>query len=168
MEKKSFMEYIPKESNSIEAVVQPIKKEKKIVKESPAVDRSFKDELFSKEIKEEVYKKEKSLIESKIRVELEEQFNQKAQEFKLELTEKMNESIASMFGKNNEALLNVISGLIDSNTKLCERIEALQTSLNINIPTPVVQVTMPDRKVVRKVHRDSNNNISHITEESED
>lgn len=168
MEKKSFMEYIPKESNSIEAVVQPIKKERKaVIKETP-VERSFKDELFSKEIKEEVYRNEKALIESRIRLELEEQFKQKAQDFKVELTEKMNESIASMFGKNNEALLTVISGLIESNAKLCERIEALQTSLNINIPTPIVQVTMPDRKVVRKVHRDSNNNISHITEEPED
>ena len=80
----------------------------------------------------------------------------------------MNESISAMFGKNNEALLTVIGGLIESNAKLCERIESLQTSLNINIPTPIVQVTMPDRKVTRKVHRDANNNISHITEESEE
>lgn len=82
-----------------------------------------------------------------------------------ELVQQFNTTIQTLTEQNNETnqvLVEAIRALTDKIGLLEDRIESLK---NLEIPTPVVNVTMPEKKVVKKVHRDNRGYVTHVTEE---
>lgn len=63
----------------------------------------------------------------------------------------------------NSKLLDAIVSLTDKVAMLEGKLDEIK---NLEIPTPIVNLQMPSRKVVKKVHRDAKGIITHI-EESE-
>ena len=64
-------------------------------------------------------------------------------------------------GETNAALLEAVTALTDKIELLETKLEAIE---NLEIPTPVVNLTMPAKRVEKKVHRDKKGVITHITE----
>ena len=58
--------------------------------------------------------------------------------------------------------------LVEAIAALTDKIELLETKLeaieNLEIPTPIVNLAMPNKKVNKEVHRDKKGVITHITE----
>jgi hypothetical protein len=92
-----------------------------------------------------------------------------------EESRKVLESIA----ESNATLVETMQGIVESNsesnkallealTALTDKIELLETKLeaieNLEIPTPIVNLSMPAKRVEKKVHRDKKGVITHITE----
>jgi len=92
-----------------------------------------------------------------------------------EESRKVLESIAA----TNATLVETMQGIVESNSKstealleavaaLTDKIELLETKLeaieNLEIPTPIVNLSMPNKRVEKKVHRDKKGVITHITE----
>ena len=87
----------------------------------------------------------------------------------------MLETITASNAKIVEAAEKIVESNAESNTKLIEaigmltdKIELLETKLeaieNLEIPTPIVNLSMPNKKVQKQVHRDKKGVITHITE----
>lgn len=176
---KTFKDYVPEEK------VEPTLIEPKVVKPKlpkvtkPPVsesvkpkEKSFVSEVMNSEVRKEVYETEKSLLESRLKEDLsrqiKEEYDIKLMETKVELYETMVGQMSKLMEESTEKQLAIMESLIKSNELLFEKISELQTSLNITVPTPIVQFTMPERNVVRQIHRDSKGNITHITESSSD
>jgi len=86
----------------------------------------------------------------------------------LESVMKTNTKIANSITKlvkgsaeTNEKLVEAIIALTDKISLLEAKLEAIE---NLEIPTPVVQVQMPNKPVEKIVHRDGKGIITHITE----
>jgi len=92
-----------------------------------------------------------------------------------EESRKVLESIA----ESNATLVETMQGIVESNSEsnkalleavaaLTDKIELLETKLeaieNLEIPTPIVNLSMPNKRVEKKVHRDKKGVITHITE----
>ena len=87
----------------------------------------------------------------------------------------MLETITASNAKIVEAAEKIVESNAESNTKLIEaigmltdKIELLETKLeaieNLEIPTPIVNLSMPSKTVQKQVHRDKKGIITHITE----
>ena len=76
------------------------------------------------------------------------------------LVETMKEVVKAN-GETNAALLEAVTALTDKIELLETKLEAIE---NLEIPTPVVNLTMPAKRVEKKVHRDKKGVITHITE----
>lgn len=104
-----------------------------------------------------------------------------AEEIKDVLTEQREQSAAVLESvmKTNTKIANNISKLVkgskETNEKLVEAITALTDKIklleakleaieNLKIPTPIVNLQMPNTKTRRDVYRDERGLISHITE----
>jgi len=61
----------------------------------------------------------------------------------------------------NDKLVEAILALTDKIGMLEAKLEAIE---NLEIPTPIVQVNSPNKKVQKQVHRDKKGIITHITE----
>lgn len=151
-------------------------------------NKSFTDYYISKDkekkitdVKEQL--RQEATIESDIVKEAqviciaEEQKEQKEKKQAIEDKNKLTESIQNI-GKtlvtSNQQLIESLERLNNDNVKqqhsmiailekLVDRIEMLEEKLNIEIPTPVVNIQLP--RTTKKVHRDGKGHISHITEE---
>lgn len=175
MQSKSFIDYIPKQDDKkVDQKVTKIKKQKtqeSAVKNPPKDNpASFSDIVLNEEIRQEIYIREKEKIESEIseclHKKLKEEYDNNLKDIKIELFERVITDINEKNSTMHQSLIEAIQRLFDVSGVLIERVEALQTSLNITVPTPIVQVAVPDRSVTRKIHRDNQGNITHITEES--
>lgn len=124
-------------------------------------ETSFSKEVLKTEIRSEVESKITEQVEARVRQQISEEYEQKFTEFKQQLSESLICEVVNNMNANNDLLLKVIE-------TLAKKVEGLQESLNIEIPAPVVNVTMPDRKVERIVHRDSKGHITKITEQDGD
>ncbi len=76
------------------------------------------------------------------------------------LVETMKEVVKSN-GEINAALLEAVAALTDKIELLETKLEAIE---NLEIPTPIVNLSMPNKKVEKQVHRDKKGVITHITE----
>ena len=77
---------------------------------------------------------------------------------------KIAESVEKLVESNsaiNEKLVEAISALTDKIELLETKLEAIE---NLEIPTPIVNLSMPNKRVEKKVHRDKKGIITHITE----
>ena len=63
--------------------------------------------------------------------------------------------------ETNDKLVEAIIALTDKIELLEAKLEAIE---NLEIPTPIVQVQAQNTKILKEVHRDGNNLITHITE----
>jgi hypothetical protein len=124
-------------------------------------NNTFHKEVLKTEIRSEIETKLTEEVENKIRTELTEKFEHEMAAFKQQLSESFMTGMVNTMNSNNDILIKVISALT-------KKVESLQESLSIEIPAPVVNVTMPARKVTRKVHRDSKDRITEITEHDEE
>jgi hypothetical protein len=88
----------------------------------------------------------------------------------LESITKVNQEISSNVSKLVESTNDVNAKLLEAIVKLAEKVEMLEGKLDeikhLEIPTPIVNLQMPSKKTVKKVHRDAKGIITHI-EESE-
>jgi hypothetical protein len=168
---KSFKDYVPEERQEPRVVKRdtPEKPKTKTTKKAESKDKTFVAEVFSAETKKEVYEKEKSILEESLKVSLREEiqaeYDVKFNDARIALHEEMTEKLSSMLVESQEHMASVVTSLMECTLKLSEKIDELQTSLNITVPTPIVQLTLPERTVTKKVHRDSKGNITHISEE---
>ena len=76
------------------------------------------------------------------------------------LVETMKEVVKAN-GETNAALLEAVAALTDKIELLETKLEAIE---NLEIPTPIVNLSMPNKRVEKKVHRDKKGVITHITE----
>jgi len=86
----------------------------------------------------------------------------------LESVMKTNTKIANSVTKlvkntteTNDKLVEAIISLTDKISLLEAKLEAIK---NLEIPTPIVHVQAPNTKVLKEIHRDKNNLITHIEE----
>lgn len=92
------------------------------------------------------------------------------------------EKIVETLVKSNKRISSTVAKLVESanetNTKLLEAITALTDKVSLlegrieemkhlEIPTPIVNVQMPGKKTVKKIHRDQKGMITHIEESEE-
>ena len=79
-----------------------------------------------------------------------------------------NKKIAESVEKLVESSNETNGKLVEAITALTDKIELLETKLeaieNLEIPTPIVNLSMPNKRVEKKVHRDKKGVITHITE----
>ena len=71
------------------------------------------------------------------------------------------QDIVKANGETNAALLEAVTALTDKIELLETKLEAIE---NLEIPTPIVNLSMPNKRVEKKVHRDKKGVITHITE----
>lgn len=86
----------------------------------------------------------------------------------LESVLKSNTKIANNVAKHVKAGADTNTQLVEAIVGLTEKIGLLEAKLetieNLEIPTPIVQVQMPNKAVERIVHRDGKGLVTHITE----
>lgn len=78
-------------------------------------------------------------------------------------TNSLTESVKHLNENSESTNKNVIKAI----AYLSEKVENLSEQMSVEIPTPVVRVTMPEKKLVREVHRDDRGLITHISEKYE-
>lgn len=78
-------------------------------------------------------------------------------------TNSLTESVKHLNENSESTNKNVIKAI----AYLSEKVENLSEQMSVEIPTPVVRVTMPEKKLVREVHRDDRGLITHISERYE-
>lgn len=162
---KSFKEIY----DADKSVESPVLKAEDILVDPPAIN-----EVATEEVVDEVGREMTVLEEKTVRVDLTESIEnilteQREQTAKvLESVLKSNTKIANNVAKHvkasagtNEILAEAIIGLTDKIALLEAKLEAIE---NLEIPTPIVQVSSAQTKVVKEVHRDSKGLVSHITE----
>ena len=177
MANKSFKDYyeidktIPAQT---EVAIEPIIKKVDVIEEKKTeftlevarqqlreeIESQIKDKL-TEEITESVRKEYESnlqkLVEERVTKKLDAHYKVEFEEVKKSLEENMIQKHTILLDTNNEKLIGVINVLI-------EKINMLESSMNIQVPTPIVNVTIPDRKVIKQVHRDADGLITHISE----
>jgi predicted metal-dependent hydrolase len=86
----------------------------------------------------------------------------------LESVMKTNTKIANNVAKHVKASADTNAQLVEAINALTEKMSLLETKLeaieNLEIPTPIVQVNSPSKKVEKIVHRDNKGFVTHITE----
>ena len=109
-----------------------------------------------------------------VRVELTEEIAEVLTEQR-EQSAKVLESVMKTNTKIANSVTKLVKNTTETNEKLVEAIVALTEKIgeleakldaieNLEIPTPVVHVQMPNRAVNKEVHRDDKGIITHITE----
>jgi len=109
-----------------------------------------------------------------VRVELTEEIAEVLTEQR-EQAAKVLESVMKTNTKISNSITKLVKGSAETNEKLVEaiialtdKIELLEAKLdaieNLEIPTPIVHVQMPNKAVHKEVHRDKKGIITHITE----
>jgi hypothetical protein len=139
---------------------------KSVNSESDEVDydsNSFSKQVSVNQIKESLYKElEESVrqeLEQKLKTELEKQITEK-------ISTKLKEDFESSIQKTvNERIVESNQNLINTIFQLSEKIDQINASLKIEVPTPVVYVNMP--KVTKRINRDKNGLVESVTEEYE-
>lgn len=153
---RSFKDYIPETPQKVDTIVHPLYEDEAVVQELM-------------ELNEDVNLKY-ALIEEKLRDEItmviSEEYEHKFNTLKITLQEQLMEKTVNHLQENQKMVMTMSEALLDMTSKLCEKIDILQSNLNITIPTPIVQVTLPERNTIKKVHRDNNGNITHVSEET--
>lgn len=71
------------------------------------------------------------------------------------------EQLVESSNATNEKLVEAIGALTDKIELLETKLEAIE---NLEIPTPIVNLSMPNKRVEKQVHRDKKGVITHITE----
>ena len=151
-DKKSFTEYYDKGK-----LEETLMKAATIVDELVPLDDANDETIIEEKTSLQSSNKEVKLVTEAV------------ESFKDTLTESNNtlvESITKISESNNKYIETTVKQqqeMIAVLTSLVERIETLEEKINIEIPTPVVNVHMP--KTVKKVHRDNKGHISHISED---
>lgn len=88
----------------------------------------------------------------------------------LESVTKVNQEISANVSKLVESTNELNTRLLEAISTLSERVLTLEGKLDeikhLEIPTPIVNLQMPSKRTVKKVHRDAKGVITHI-EESE-
>ena len=86
----------------------------------------------------------------------------------LESVLKSNTKIANNVAKHVKETSKVNEKLVEAIIGLTEKISLLETKLeaieNLEIPTPIVQVQLPNKKIEKIVHRDGKGLVTHVTE----
>jgi len=86
----------------------------------------------------------------------------------LESVMKTNTKIANNVAKHVKASADTNAQLVEAINALTEKMSLLETKLeaieNLEIPTPIVQVNSPSKRVEKIVHRDNKGFVTHITE----
>lgn len=120
-------------------------------------------------------KREMTVLEEKVvRVDLTESIKdilteQREQSAKvLESILKSNTKIANNVAKHVKETSKVNEKLVEAIIGLTEKISLLETKLeaieNLEIPTPIVQVQLPNKTIKKIVHRDDKGLVTHVTE----
>lgn len=167
MENRSFKQYVntntsekTKTKVKPEEKVQNEKKEKVVRESKEHKEDSFRDTVSRTKLREEIEKELIPSITSEIRSKLEEEYNRNIENLRASLEE-------SVVKKYTDSLIEHNTAVVKALEALTSKINSLQENLKIEIPTPVVHVSMPERTIIKKVHRDKEGNITHISEESE-
>jgi len=149
----------------------------------PKKTSEFSKEVIRTQLKEEVEKEIRVKIEEEVKTRLQEEYSSNVSKMKIEfdttilnLREEYEGNLVKMREELEGSVLKRYTDVFVENNKimastmdkLVEKISSLQDSLKIEIPTPIVQLTMPDRNVIKKVHRDGSGNITHVSEEIAD
>ncbi len=86
----------------------------------------------------------------------------------LESVLKANTKIANNVAKHVKETSKVNEKLVEAIIGLTEKISLLETKLeaieNLEIPTPIVQVQLPNKTIEKIVHRDDKGLVTHVTE----
>jgi hypothetical protein len=86
----------------------------------------------------------------------------------LESVLKANTKIANNVAKHVKETSKVNEKLVEAIIELTEKISLLETKLeaieNLEIPTPIVQVQLPNKTIEKIVHRDDKGLVTHVTE----
>jgi hypothetical protein len=162
---KSFKDIYEADKN----IDSPVLKAEDILVDAPAIN-----EVAIEEVVDEIGREMTVLEEKVVRVDLTESIEnilteQREQTAKvLESVLKANTKIANNVAKHvksaagtNEILAAAIIGLTEKIGLLETKLEAIE---NLEIPTPIVQVSAAQTRVIKEVHRDSKGLVSHITE----
>jgi hypothetical protein len=138
------------------------KKQEAIIEEQKvvALNNKFSDKLLVEEvtnkIKEEITEDFRKELEAGLRREIEESVrNDVSKQVEKELAKNLDERI-----------LESNKSIVDTMSKVIEKLDKLNEGLNIEVPTPIVHVNMPT--VTRKVNRNKEGLVESITEEFDD
>lgn len=181
---KSFKDYIPSESTKQDAPKPKTPKKQTSAKEHTEVQKvqeslitapvveanySFQDQVDRTEIRNKIYEEEKTALEQRlvesINQQVSKEYEEKFTTLKNEYNQQLLEAVNKISEHNSIMMGEAFLKLVDATNALCEKVDVLCTNLNITVPTPIVHFSMPERTVVKKVHRDANGNITHISEE---
>jgi len=139
-----------------------VEEKKKIAREKEQVSKiteqfsdTFMVEKITYKIKEQMAEDFRQELEEGLAVQIAESVRQEITEsVRKELTVELDERVI----ESNESLIKVIN-------TLAEKMERINESLNVEVPTPIVHVNMP--KITRKVNRNEDGTVDSITEEFE-
>lgn len=117
---------------------------------------------------------QEDVVVQPVRVELTEEISEILTEQR-EQSAKVLESVMKTNTKIANSVTKLVKGTTETNEQLVEAIVALTEKIgmleaklesieNLEIPTPIVQVSSPQAKVLKEVHRDEKGVISHIVE----
>ena len=124
------------------------------------ITEKFSDTLLV----EKVIHKIKEQMSEDFRKELEDGLAIQIEEaVRVDVTESVTRQLA---GQLDERVIESNKLMVDAITKLSEKLDNLNESLNIVVPAPIVHVNMP--KVTRKINRNDSGLVESITEDFED
>jgi hypothetical protein len=171
MKTKSFAEHYSELKEEEEPIQGKIVGKKDIISE----DSSIQTEIFKQTIKHDLEIQLTEQIENRIQQEYQARREDDVKQIREELTEQLIGKFSTMMlehAKSVESNMTVFSESINSFNdvvlKLGNKISQLSEGLKIEIPAPIVNVTMPSKKVERVVHRDEKGHILKITEEDQE
>ncbi len=182
MESKSFKDYVVEEPSRVHKQTTktkstPTKQQNVIVEtnDTPTikvietsntpVTPSFIDRVDREQIRADLYESEKIKLEEQIRQSLQEEYDSRLNRAIVELKEELTNSVFGKISESNDLMVTFMKDVMETNRMLMEKVNELQTNLNITFPTPVIQLTVPNKPNTKVIHRDETGAITKITDE---